>query len=433
MRNLLRGAINAILLLTGAILALLAPRSAWCSPGTRTLHAQYAPSGREVITVRLDGLVQRWNVDGDADPQEVRVAAADERVTAVAASADGVSLIVSTTALRRPVWGQPRVTHVALWDLRAGQRLHTLTEATGTLSVAIAPDGSTAATISADGTVRRWATRDGVLLESFVLGEGTGELLGFAEGARRLVMLDTEGMLNVRDDHAGGESQMFGSVRVSSGGVWVSADGVRLLASHGDGAARLWDMRTGTLIYTLRGHRTAISGLAVSPDGRMIATAGWDAFTRLWDAQSGTFIHEFTGHFQAVSSMAYSPDGKRLLIASSFNDLIKQWAVPEGILVRRVRSYDVALDQGPVTGLTYAPDGQTLLYLAHDPLQGRDIPVLRDADTLRLRRLLCPRPVSEVWGWLGVGMVMGYAALIGRRMSRRESHSAVRLSPDLRG
>lgn len=430
MRKVLLGSVSAVLLLSGAIFALFTPNSAWCSPGTRTLHAQFAADGREVITVRVDGLMQRWSTSGASHPDGLRVAAAGERLTAVAVSADGAYLIATIIPAAKSAWGQPPTGRVQVWDLRAGRPLRTLPDVTGALSMALAPDGSTAAIITADGTIRRWATHDGALLETFFLGEGTGALLGFAEGTQRLIMLDAEGMLNVRD---AGQYQTFGSVRVSNGGIRVAADGVRLLASHGDGAARLWNMQTGALIYTLRGHRTAISGIALSPDERMIATAGWDGITRLWDAQTGKLIREFIGHFQAVSSMAYSPDGRRLLIASSYNDVIKQWHVPEGALAQRVRSYDVALDQGPVTGMTYAPDGQTLLYLAHDPLRERDIPVLRDADTLQLRRLLCPRPISDGWSGLGVGILVGYAALIVRRVRRRVAHSAVLLSPTPRG
>jgi len=90
----------------------------------------------------------------------------------------------------------------------------------------------------------------------------------------------------------------FADARAASGGgslVTVSTDGV----------ARLWDLGSGRLVRSLRGHRGTISCVAWGAAGQA-ATAGSDGVLRLWDLGSGTVAHAFPAG-RASSGQAAGP------------------------------------------------------------------------------------------------------------------------------
>lgn len=67
--------------------------------------------------------------------------------------------------------------------------------------------------------------------------------------------------------------------------VYLTADAHRVISAGTDGAARVWDVRTGELLQECRpaGIAPAIRGAAVSLDERWVATAGDDGVVRIWD------------------------------------------------------------------------------------------------------------------------------------------------------
>ncbi|HEX8113840.1 MAG TPA: protein kinase, partial [Kofleriaceae bacterium] len=79
----------------------------------------------------------------------------------------------------------------------------------------------------------------------------------------------------------------------SSGRMWSAVfapDGKRVLTSD-DKSARMWDARSGQLLFTMN-HGDTVYQAVFSPDGSRIITAGGDGTVRIWNAASGAPIRE---------------------------------------------------------------------------------------------------------------------------------------------
>ena len=91
-----------------------------------------------------------------------------------------------------------------------------------------------------------------------------------------------------------------------------SREGTRLVTASRDNDARIWDVRTGELIVTLRGHFGVVRDASFSPDGRWVVTAGPQT-AALWDAASGARLFFLYGHEKPLSTASFDATGTRIL------------------------------------------------------------------------------------------------------------------------
>jgi WD40 repeat protein len=89
-----------------------------------------------------------------------------------------------------------------------------------------------------------------------------------------------------------------------------SPDGSKVVTASEDGTARVFRVRDGSLLATLR-HGASVTDATFSRDGRWIVTSSRDRTARLWTA-SGRAIRTFR-HDGAVLDVALSPDTKTLV------------------------------------------------------------------------------------------------------------------------
>src|SRR3954452_23909546 len=103
-------------------------------------------------------------------------------------------------------------------------------------------------------------------------------------------------------------------VRVWS--VAFSPDGKTLASAAGDwsgsggpGGIKLWDRATGRERAALNTDGPTVFSVAFSPDGRILASGGREQEVRSWDVASGRLIRSDRGHEEVVRSVAFHPDG----------------------------------------------------------------------------------------------------------------------------
>ncbi|HEY9402852.1 MAG TPA: WD40 repeat domain-containing protein [Pyrinomonadaceae bacterium] len=182
-------------------------------------------------------------------------------------------------------------------------------------------------------------------------------------------------------------------------GLSLSRDGKTLVAAGTDGIIRVWDVASGKVRRTLKGHTNSVYKAEFSPNEKLIASASRDATVRIWDFATGHELYKLTGFNCSVKSVAFSPDGKRL--AAVGNDgMLKVW--------------DVA-------------SGKELQSLVHSNSTDVDVSIYS---------VVFSRDGKKIYAGNGDGTISEWDAATGREINFPKAHSdtiiALALSPDYR-
>jgi WD40 repeat protein len=121
-------------------------------------------------------------------------------------------------------------------------------------------------------------------------------------------------------------------------------------------------------------HTSTIVGLAYSPDGRMLASASLDQAVKLWDVTSGRVRATFRGHVDRGLTVAFAPDGKLLATVGDNPERdrpgggpersrigIQLWDIETGRLTRTIGH-----PSGTIRSIVFSPDGARLAAIDDD-------------------------------------------------------------------
>ena len=201
-----------------------------------------------------------------------------------------------------------------IYDARTGERQRTL-ETGAVVDLDIDPDSRQVATAGEDDRLRSFALADGRPLGDLgISGKPTAVSTSYGN-VTVLAVGTARGKIRV---HSAGKGWIETFLAHEGPISDVAFGGGSFLASGGyDGAARVWNARSGTLYRTIKPPGEVVLDVDLSPSGRYLATVGSDGVARLWETLTGDAVGEplndvVFGGF--VSSVSFSSAGEAVLL-----------------------------------------------------------------------------------------------------------------------
>jgi WD40 repeat protein/tetratricopeptide (TPR) repeat protein len=261
--------------------------------GRSSLSVAFSPTDSRLLAVGGDSYPALWDLDagtelarltGAADLPDSRLDVTSGRVTLTAFSPDGKYLVAAFFSSSPS--GSERSYFLKVWEVATRRLIHRLkAHMSYCYALDFTKDAALLASGSADGTAIIWSTA---------------------------TWKETQTLRNPdHDDQRGFSRSLVGDVAFSPDGKTLA------MASYG-GNLHLFDVATGKLLETLKGHADAVHAVEFSPDGRTLASGSSDQTVRLWNVPTRRELMQLDpGSIELgpVYTLAFSPNGTQLLTA----------------------------------------------------------------------------------------------------------------------
>jgi uncharacterized protein with WD repeat len=137
--------------------------------------------------------------------------------------------------------------------------------------------------------------------------------------------------------------------------IAVSQNGKLAVSGLSNKSLIVWDLSSGKLIKTLKGHTDIISSVAFSPGGKYVVSASYDNTLIEWEINSGEILWTLNGHDEAVTSVAASYD-KKYIVSGSRDKTIIIWEPKMLKLFKRLKGAKSA-----ITSIDISPTGEYIV------------------------------------------------------------------------
>ncbi|MBL7257620.1 NB-ARC domain-containing protein [Paractinoplanes lichenicola] len=257
----------------------------------------------------------------------------------------------------------------------------------GVSEVVAAGDGSWFATVDGFETVSVWDARDGQRLWTVDVRSHGGPSFDTAfSSADSRWLITTQpgwpgaGMIRVWNARTGRPACTIPTAPVPSVAdserVAVAPSGnlLAVAVDADDGAVRLYDLVTGTLLAALKSGQTR--AIAFAPDGRLLATGDWRTESHpfgvhLWDVGKGRLLRSLTKAPGAVRDVAFSEDSE-LVAATDNRGSLQVWRSRDGEQI-----YSTIL-KSTWSRVAFAARGHVITYSDSGPVEVHDTAAIRN-------------------------------------------------------
>ena len=333
---------------------------------------QFSGTDPILAAARADGWVLAWSPDG---VPRSRLKAHHDRITSLAFSPDGKSLVTTSWEPTARLWDLPRYPMpvalpgeskipVALaYDAAANQLIAGGMDKTIRILDPSGKKPERQLQIKSENTLGLAVSANGKYLAT-----SGGRMNGLPQGgARMAIRMAAPGappaaakpeLITLWELETGKELRTFAGHQEVVNVLAFSPISLLLASGSADKTVRLWNLATGEEQMQLIGHSAPIVGLAFHPNGRTLATASDDGSVRLWDVQTGHEIRAIQAHEGALNGLAFAPDGRSLATCCGRrgSGSMALWDAETGEN-RWLVSYSGAY----LSGVTFSPDGRFVM------------------------------------------------------------------------
>jgi len=136
---------------------------------------------------------------------------------------------------------------------------------------------------------------------------------------------------------AGHEGKIY-AMALSPDERWLAVGGFMGSNTEYQDAIRLYNFPTGELVTLLLGHNNAVASLAFSPDSRYLVSGSADKNAIIWDINQQQRLHTLKGHTNHIYAVAFTPDSKRV-VTGSYDHSLRLWRVASGELIAKLQGH----------------------------------------------------------------------------------------------
>ncbi|KAH9299278.1 hypothetical protein KI387_030960 [Taxus chinensis] len=267
-----------------------------------------------------------------------------------------------------------------VWYGHNGERIGTYQGHNGAVWCCdVSRDSTRLITGSADQSVKLWNVEDGTQLFSFKF-DSPARSVDFSEGDK-LALITTDPFMELKSAIHVKRIEKDLSRQNSESGLTIPGTKFRInravwgplnrtiISAGEDAVVRLWDSETGQLLKESdpeKGHQKGITSLAKSADGSFFLTGASDKSAKLWDIRTLTLIKTYVTE-RPVNAVAISPIFDHVVLGGG------QSASDVTTTDRRAgkfeaKFYHMILEEeiggvkghfGPINALAFNPDGRS--------------------------------------------------------------------------
>lgn len=134
-------------------------------------------------------------------------------------------------------------------------------------------------------------------------------------------------------------------------GFVISQDDKYCFSCFSNGLVGMWELSTGKLVKTFKGHQDSVSCIDMASNGTTLMTGGLDKTLRVWDWTTDTLLH--TTEFPCqIFTLGALPGSNTIVAVGLENSLVEVVDIE-----RPKKIYDLQVHENCVLSLAFAPSG----------------------------------------------------------------------------
>jgi WD40 repeat protein len=222
-------------------------------------------------------------------------------------------------------------------------------------------DGKRVLAVSGDWTARLFDARSGKQLKAFKKRGADIYNATLSRDGSAVLSVDSNDSISVWDADTAERARTLRAGYVNDAAF--RGDGTAIATADSFGVAKIWSVkkaRSGRAVDAWKAHPTrglrikairrpglagSLASVAFSPDGRSILTAGADGAAKMWDVRSGKRKGTFKRSNNGLTSASFSSNGKRV-VTGGMDATARVWDVRSARQLRVLRTSGGVQDVG---------------------------------------------------------------------------------------